>query len=63
MFDAVARERVTLFPGSPTIYAGLMAHARFAQTDWSSVRVCYSARATGRGNAAALGGRGGRADL
>ena len=37
-----ARERVTLFPGSPTIYAGLMAHARFAQTDWSSVRVCYS---------------------
>ena len=41
--DAVARERVTLFPGSPTIYAGLMAHARFAQTDWSSVRVCYSA--------------------
>ena len=43
VFDAVARERVTLFPGSPTIYAGLMAHARFAQTDWSSVRVCYSA--------------------
>ena len=42
VFDAVARERVTLFPGSPTIYAGLMAHARFTQTDWSSVRVCYS---------------------
>lgn len=45
VFDAVARERVTLFPGSPTIYAGLMAHARFAQTDWSSVRVCYSGSA------------------
>ena len=45
MFDAVARERVTLFPGSPTIYAGLMAHARFTQTDWSSVRVCYSGSA------------------
>ena len=44
VFDAVAR-RVTLFPGSPTIYAGLMAHARFAQTDWSSVRVCYSGSA------------------
>ena len=37
-------ERVTLFP-SPTIYAGLMAHARFTQTDWSSVRVCYSGSA------------------
>ncbi|MBR8655448.1 AMP-binding protein [Achromobacter sp. Marseille-Q0513] len=45
VFDAVARERVTLFPGSPTIYAGLMAHARFTQTDWSSVRVCYSGSA------------------
>ena len=32
-------------PGSPTIYAGLMAHARFTQTDWSSVRVCYSGSA------------------
>ena len=45
VFDAVARARVTLFPGSPTIYAGLMAHARFTQTDWSSVRVRYSGSA------------------
>ena len=45
MCSTPARERVTLFPGSPTIYAGLMAHARFAQTDWSSVRVCYSGSA------------------
>ena len=57
VFDAVARERVTLFPGSPTIYAGLMAHARFTQTDWSSVRVCYSGSARWPRNAAALGRR------
>ncbi|MFY0478578.1 AMP-binding protein [Achromobacter marplatensis] len=43
--DAVERERITLFPGSPTIYTGLLAHARFALTDWSSVRVCYSGSA------------------
>ncbi|MGS1005788.1 AMP-binding protein [Achromobacter anxifer] len=43
--DAVERERITLFPGSPTIYTGLLSHARFAATDWSSVRVCYSGSA------------------
>ncbi len=43
--DAIERERITLFPGSPTIYTGLLGHARFALTDWSSVRVCYSGSA------------------
>jgi long-chain acyl-CoA synthetase len=43
--DAVERERITLFPGSPTIYTGLLGHARFALTDWSSVRACYSGSA------------------
>ncbi len=43
--DAVERERITLFPGSPTIYTGLLSHPRFAGTDWSSVRACYSGSA------------------
>lgn len=43
--DAVERERITLFPGSPTIYTGLLSHPRFASTDWSSVRACYSGSA------------------
>jgi long-chain acyl-CoA synthetase len=43
--DAVERERITLFPGSPTIYTGLLSHPRFGGTDWSSVRACYSGSA------------------
>ncbi len=45
VFDAIERERITLFPGSPTIYTGLLGHARFAHTDWSSLRACYSGSA------------------
>ena len=41
----VAAERITIFPGSPTIFTGLMAHADFARTDWSSVHTCYSGSA------------------
>jgi len=39
---AVERERVTIFPGSPTVFTGLLAHPRFAATDWASVHTCYS---------------------
>jgi long-chain acyl-CoA synthetase len=39
---AVEKERITVFPGSPTVFTGLLAHARFAATDWSSVHTCYS---------------------
>jgi len=41
----VASERITIFPGSPTIFIGLMAHPDFARTDWSSVHTCYSGSA------------------
>jgi long-chain acyl-CoA synthetase len=41
----VAGERITIFPGSPTIFIGLMAHPEFATTDWSSVHTCYSGSA------------------
>jgi long-chain acyl-CoA synthetase len=39
---AVERERISVFPGSPTVFTGLMAHPRFVATDWSSVHTCYS---------------------
>ena len=39
---AVEAERITIFPGSPTVFVGLMAHPRFAATNWKSVHTCYS---------------------
>ena len=45
LLEAIVRERITIFPGSPTIFAGLMAHPRFADTDWSRVHTCYSGAA------------------
>ncbi|UCE30160.1 MAG: AMP-binding protein, partial [Burkholderiales bacterium] len=39
---AVTRERITVFPGSPTVFVGLMAHPDFLRTDWSTVHTCYS---------------------
>jgi long-chain acyl-CoA synthetase len=45
LLAAVERERITIFPGSPTIFTGLMAHPDFSRTDWSSVHICYSGSA------------------
>ena len=45
LLSIVQRERITIFPGSPTIFTGLMAHAAFGSTDWSSVHTCYSGSA------------------
>ncbi len=42
VLDAVARERIGVFLGNPTVFVGLLAHPRFAQTDWHSVHTCYS---------------------
>ena len=42
---AVQRERINVFPGSPTVFSGLMAHTEFAHTDWGSVHTCYSGSA------------------
>ena len=42
---AVQKERITIFPGSPTVFTGLLAHPRFAGTDWRSVHTCYSGAA------------------
>ncbi len=38
----VERERIGVFPGSPTVFVGLMSHPAFESTDWSSVHTCYS---------------------
>ena len=45
VLDAIARERITLFSGSPTIFAGLMGFEGFAAADLSSLTSCYSGAA------------------
>jgi long-chain acyl-CoA synthetase len=42
VLDAIMQQRITLFSGSPTIFNGLMGYEGFAQTDFSSLRLCYS---------------------
>ncbi|MCW5693723.1 MAG: AMP-binding protein [Pseudolabrys sp.] len=42
VLDLIARERITLFSGSPTLFTGLMGHADFAATDFSSLKLCFS---------------------
>lgn len=39
---ALQDERITLFPGSPTLYVGLMKYEGFADYDLSALRLCYS---------------------
>ena len=38
----IARECITLFAGSPTLFVGLMANENFSKTDFSSLRLCFS---------------------
>jgi long-chain acyl-CoA synthetase len=45
LLATIERERITIFPGSPTLYTSLLAHPEFAHTDWSSVHTCYSGAA------------------
>lgn len=40
--DVIARDRVTLFEGVPTMYAAMLAAAEGRQTDLSSLRCCVS---------------------
>ncbi len=39
---AIARTKVTAMPGVPTMYQALFDHPKFAETDFSSLRVCIS---------------------
>jgi long-chain acyl-CoA synthetase len=45
VLETIEREKITIFPGSPTLFTGLMAHPDFARTDWSSVHTCFSGSA------------------
>jgi long-chain acyl-CoA synthetase len=45
LLETIERERITIFPGSPTLFTSLLAHPRFGPTDWSSVHTCYSGSA------------------
>ena len=45
LIAAIAQHAITIFPGSPTIFTGLMACAAFAGSDWSRVHTCYSGSA------------------
>ena len=45
VLGAIARHRITLLCGSPTIFIGLMACEQFADADLASLRVCYSGSA------------------
>ena len=45
VLESVQIERVSVFPGSPTVFAGLMAHPDLLRTDWRTVRICYSGAA------------------
>jgi long-chain acyl-CoA synthetase len=45
LLSAVAHERISIFPGSPTLFTSLMGHPDFPGTDWTSVHTCYSGSA------------------
>ncbi len=45
VLHAFAAERITIFPGSPTIFTGLLAHPDFGATDFARIHTCYSGSA------------------
>jgi long-chain acyl-CoA synthetase len=45
VLELIAKERITIFPGGPTLFTSLLGHPDFARTDWSSVHTCYSGSA------------------
>ncbi|WP_294354306.1 long-chain fatty acid--CoA ligase [uncultured Sphingomonas sp.] len=42
VLDAIGRTKATALPGVPTMYQALLDHAKFAATDFSSLRMCVS---------------------
>jgi long-chain acyl-CoA synthetase len=45
VFDAIERERITLFAGAPSIYNALVGHPDFAKRNLSSLRASFSGSA------------------
>jgi len=42
LLEAIEAHAITIFPGSPTIYTGLLDHPKITATNWRSVNTCYS---------------------
>ena len=42
ILETIAREKITLYPGVPTMYIALLNHPRTAEFDLRSLRVCFS---------------------
>jgi long-chain acyl-CoA synthetase len=45
VLDLIVSERITRLPAGPTVFIGLLAHEKFATTDFSSLRCAYSGSA------------------
>ena len=45
VLDLIASERITRLPAGPTVFIGLLAHEKFATTDFASLRCAYSGSA------------------
>ncbi|MFO1217156.1 MAG: AMP-binding protein [Burkholderiaceae bacterium] len=45
LLELIERERITRLPAGPTVFIGLLAHERFAATDFASLRCAYSGSA------------------
>ena len=46
VFQRIARDRVSVLPGAPTLYLSLLAHPRLRETDLSSLRVAVTGSAS-----------------
>lgn len=45
VFAAVREQQITVFPGNPTIFTGMLGHPEFDPLDWATVDTCYSGSA------------------
>ena len=45
VLKTIQEQQITLFAGSPTLFHGLMAHLDFPNTNWSSLKLCFSGSA------------------
>ncbi|MET3054864.1 FadD3 family acyl-CoA ligase [Pseudomonas alkylphenolica] len=46
VFQRIARERISVLPGAPTLYLSLLAHPRLRETDLSSLRIAVTGSAS-----------------
>ncbi|TFY88204.1 fatty acid--CoA ligase family protein [Pseudomonas nabeulensis] len=46
VFERIARERISVLPGAPTLYLSLLAHPRLKEADLSSLRIAVTGSAS-----------------